>query len=608
MALNSNGDVYLTYADSDGANITKLSGADGSLVTSFGTGGSYDRQSDTAWMRTGTSATYGYGDKFGSEIVVLPDDSVFMLHPTDEGVYGTKWDSSDNMIFANRYLDIDRTSSNPWSYRASNSLVADKVGNIFYAQRYNSSTQHIHKFNADGTWIKSAKSPYLFYVDKIATNGEDIILVPRSEWYVDELDNELVSQQKYKVFDMRIVDEMDFYVARDTCFRFGAHAKHSTGSMFHKLGTPWGGSHSENIGNTGSAAPNNVFIWRTDDDNVLNATSSTCPSSTGLMSATTPVSIAGNGSELGYYVYSGMNGEGDWRMKYSSASAPVEHTIPHVIDMSYGADNQCIATPTGVQCKGYQGGGLGDAAETPSSTSYVTVGTLTGALDVSVGTDFVCALDGSGKPYCWGSNVKGRLGTGNNTTYTTPGASNTSTTFVSIESGAKHSCALTSAGAMECWGTNEEGQMAEALWNNSAKTGTKSYKSPNDIAELTMAGATTFSKVSIGTESLFTAALIDNGSIAVWGEYTGTVYTDHFVLNSGIATDVAAGTDHICYIENGAVTCVGNNSAGQTTVPTLTRLQLQFMLELIGVALDLRMVHIPAGVVRLDGKSEDVAP
>ena len=122
--------------------------------------------------------------------------------------------------------------------------------------------------------------------------------------------------------------------------------------MFHKLGTPWGSSHSENIGNTSSTAPNNVFIWRTDDDNVLNATSSTCPSSTGLMSATTPISIAGNGSELGYYVYSGMNGEGDWRMKYSSASTAIEHAIPHVIDMSYGADSQCVATPTGVQCKG----------------------------------------------------------------------------------------------------------------------------------------------------------------------------------------------------------------------------------------------------------------
>ena len=125
--------------------------------------------------------------------------------------------------------------------------------------------------------------------------------------------------------------------------------------MFHKLGTPWGGSHSENIGNTGSAAPNNVFIWRTDDDNVLNATSSTCPSSTGLMSATTPVSIAGNGSELGYYVYSGMNGEGDWRMKYSSSSTPVQHSVPGIGPMDCSTNHECRIVGTDVQCKGSNG-------------------------------------------------------------------------------------------------------------------------------------------------------------------------------------------------------------------------------------------------------------
>jgi len=288
-----------------------------------------------------------------------------------------------------------------------------------------------------------------------------------------------------------------------------------------------------------------------------------------LPSATTPVSIAGNGSELGYIVYSGVNGFGDWRMKYSSASTPVEHDVAGVIDMSYGFDSQCVATATGVQCKGYQGGGLGDAANTTNTTSYVTVDTLTSAKDVSVGKDFVCALDGSGNPYCWGSNVKGRLGTGNTNTHTTPVASNTSTTFVSIESGAKHSCALTSAGAMECWGSNEEGQMGEPLHCGSG-CGVKSKKSPDTVGEFDLAGITKFSKVSIGAESLFTAALIDNGSIAVWGEYNSTIYTDHFVLNSGVATDIAAGRDHVCYIENGAVACAGSNSAGQTTVPTLT--------------------------------------
>ena len=120
---------------------------------------------------------------------------------------------------------------------------------------------------------------------------------------------------------------------------------------------------------------------------------------------------------------------------------------------------------------------------------------------------------------------------------------------------------------MECWGSNEEGQMGEILHCGTG-CGTKSKKSPDTVYDL--GSSTRFSKVSIGSESLFTAALIDNGSIAVWGEYTSIVYTDHFVLNSGVATDVAAGENHICYLEGGAVTCTGDNSAGQTTVPSLT--------------------------------------
>ena len=77
-----------------------------------------------------------------------------------------------------------------------------------------------------------------------------------------------------------------------------------------------------------------------------------------------------------------------------------------------------------------------------------------------------------------------------------------------------------------------------------------------------------------------------------------------FVLNSGVATDVATGTDHICYPESSAVTCVGNNSAGQTTVPSLTSPQSVYA----GVALELQMVLILAGAARLDGKNEMLLP
>ena len=37
---------------------------------------------------------------------------------------------------------------------------------------------------------------------------------------------------------------------------------------------------------------------------------------------------------------------------------------------------------------------------------------LSSAMDVSVGSDFTCALNGTGSPWCWGEGKKGRLGNG----------------------------------------------------------------------------------------------------------------------------------------------------------------------------------------------------
>ena len=44
------------------------------------------------------------------------------------------------------------------------------------------------------------------------------------------------------------------------------------------------------------------MLFRTDSDYKLNAASSTCPTPSALPSAYTPITIAGNGSELGYKV------------------------------------------------------------------------------------------------------------------------------------------------------------------------------------------------------------------------------------------------------------------------------------------------------------------
>ena len=580
MVVDSTGASYIAWGSTGVSGYVKYD-TNGNLVTT------YDRVADT----TGETLSR-YASK--PAVVVLPDDSFFWFQYVNKNstdyLMGSKWASDGSVIFKNRTLDLARLNAtvannipNLSSHaRHTGAAVADAVGNIFLA--VNSTQGRLLKFNSEGTYIGGTNESNIADSSDVkevtlATNGESIYAIGsdanqnnygRFTRFSNTLTKEVV---KYSIGSQM---RQDIYVDPTSCFVYVASVTRLGGAMDYYLGNP--GSYvsyswrlSDRKINSGGRAK--FLLYRTNNDVILNGASSSCPTPGALPSTTTPVSIAGNGSELGSYVHSGVNGFGEWSMKYSSASTPVEHDVVGVIDMSYGFDSQCVATSTGVQCKGYQGGGLGDAANTTNTSSYVTVDTLTSAIDVSVGKDFVCALNGSGKPYCWGSNVKGRLGTGNNTTFTTPVASDTTTTFVSIESGMKHTCALTSTGAMECWGSNEEGQMGERLYCGSG-CGTKSKKSPDTVYDL--GSSTRFSKVSIGSESLFTAALIDNGSIAVWGEYNGTVYTDHFIVNSGVATDVAAGTEHICYLESGAVTCTGSNSAGQTTVPALTNPQSVF--------------------------------
>ena len=358
---------------------------------------------------------------------------------------------------------------------------------------------------------------------------------------------------------------MDFYVAKDSCFRFGTHAKHSTGSIQHQLGTPWVGSNSEKIGNTSSTAPNNVFIWRTDDNNVLNATSSTCPSSTGLMSATTPVSIAGNGSELGYYVYSGMNGEGDWRMKYSSSTAPVEHSVPGVGPMDYGTSHECRIVGTDVQCKGSNGyGQLGNGTTTSSTSTFVTVDNtdLSSAKDVSVGSDFTCALDGTGSPWCWGRGKKGRLGSGigSNPNMDKPNKADTTTTFASITSGEAHTCAVTSNGQVWCWGDNTLGEQNETL-------STPSRKSPRQILGFS---AATNPAQQIDAGKNFTCGVDNASKMMCWGKLNGATYKTDTVFSTN-ATSVGTGDNHVCAShDNGTVSCWGDTTGGKATPPVLT--------------------------------------
>ncbi len=157
-----------------------------------------------------------------------------------------------------------------------------------------------------------------------------------------------------------------------------------------------------------------------------------------------------------------------------------------------------------------------------ADTTQLAPGTnLTGATympyqPIAAGYAHSCALEPSGRVYCWGMNQYGQLG--NNTTRDslTPvqvlgeGGSGTLGNITAIASGNSHSCALNTLGHVYCWGRNDKGQLGD----NRGRS--------RQPVRVVGAGGTGFldniTAISVGREH--SCALNKSGNVYCWGTNT----------------------------------------------------------------------------------------
>ncbi len=83
--------------------------------------------------------------------------------------------------------------------------------------------------------------------------------------------------------------------------------------------------------------------------------------------------------------------------------------------------------------------------------------------EVSGGTAHTCARRSDGKTYCWGSNVRGQLGSDDEHLYQPVPTEvwSLGSDTASLRSGANHVCALDTQGQARCWGDNFYGQLGD---------------------------------------------------------------------------------------------------------------------------------------------------
>ena len=204
--------------------------------------------------------------------------------------------------------------------------------------------------------------------------------------------------------------------------------------------------------------------------------------------------------------------------------------------------------------------------------------------DITAGTQHTCAILDNGSVSCWGAGNFGQLGGGTDTpdlvrrTPTQTSSLGTDRTAVAISAGRYHTCALLDDGSVSCWGRNFFGQLGDGT--------TTDRNTPTQISSL----GTDRTAVAISAGERHTCAILDDGSVSCWGSNNGGrlgdgTTTDHSTptQTSTLGTDrtaiaIAAGGDHTCAIlDDGSVSCWGNNSQGRlgdgTTTDRLTPTQ-----------------------------------
>jgi alpha-tubulin suppressor-like RCC1 family protein len=237
--------------------------------------------------------------------------------------------------------------------------------------------------------------------------------------------------------------------------------------------------------------------------------------------------------------------------------------------IALGAAHTCAITNTGgVKCWGdNESGQIGDGTTANRPTPTDVIGLSSGAIAISAGWSYTCAVMSDGGVKCWGDNKYGQLGDGTTTNRTTPvDVIGLNSSAIAIAAGNDHTCALTSEGGVKCWGDNWMGQLGDNT--------TDRRLMPVDVYGL-ISGV---SFLAVGAQH--SCALVNANKVKCWGANIhgelgdGTTTTMKNSVGSLIPVDVinlgsnvvalALGQFHTCALTSeGEVKCWGDNRYGQ---------------------------------------------
>lgn len=283
-------------------------------------------------------------------------------------------------------------------------------------------------------------------------------------------------------------------------------------------------------------------------------------------------------------------GIGDGTRTLRTEPTAVDILGPGVKAISVGWRNTCAISRTDrAFCWGWNAfGQLGDGTNTdrwlPTPVSTATGGFGVRNIEtISTKMNESCAINRTGRAFCWGANPSGGVGDGTTDERLVPVHVDTSArgfgvrNIAQVTNGTVHACALNRVGRAYCWGANGNGQLGAGIPINQNST--------VPVPVSTSAPGFGLRNIARIVAAPFgTCALNVNGRAFCWG-FNGdgqlgdgtTDFRTEPVAVAGLGPgvrDIAPGASHSCAIDAaGDVFCWGRNNRGQlgngTTIHSL---------------------------------------